>query len=235
VTKPELELITFDADQTLSDFHGVLPKALAASTAALNTYLAEPVNPEIVQSRKLEIGHRPENARAPLRSLRLETFVELLGDHPERHEIAETLVEIFRDVRFNQIELLDGARELMGMLTGRVRLGWITNANSKPEHLGLNGVFDVVTLAEEIGIHKPDKRIFDHTLANAGVRAPEKWLHVGDDLVTDIGGARGAGGKTVWLDHGTDRPDPALTPDHTVVTLRQLPAVIEEYRLLAPS
>jgi putative hydrolase of the HAD superfamily len=50
-----------------------------------------------------------------------------------------------------------------------------------------------------VGISKPDPRIWDPALAATGTR-PEDAIHVGDSLLTDVGGARAAGIRPVHFD-----------------------------------
>ncbi len=64
-----------------------------------------------------------------------------------------------------------GAVSVVKELSGRFRLGVISNGSPdvqyrKLEAIGLGGIFACVLLSEEIGIRKPDPRIF-HIAANA--------------------------------------------------------------------
>jgi len=78
-------------------------------------------------------------------------------------------------------------------------------------HHGL-GVAAAVT-SEEAGAYKPAPAIFELALARTGWRR-DRVLHVGDSLHSDVGGARAAGLRSVWVnrahrihDIGTDAPD----------------------------
>ncbi len=57
---------------------------------------------------------------------------------------------------------------------------------------GLDALVDAVVTSAEFGAAKPDRRIFDHALALAGVPARDAQ-HVGDDVEADVEGARAAG------------------------------------------
>ena len=50
-----------------------------------------------------------------------------------------------------------------------------------------------------VGVRKPDPRIWDPALAATGAR-PEAAVHVGDSLLTDVGGARAAGIRPIHFD-----------------------------------
>jgi putative hydrolase of the HAD superfamily len=57
-----------------------------------------------------------------------------------------------------------------------------------------------------VGLRKPDPAIFQHALRATGVR-PGEAMHVGDSLVADVAGARGAGLLPVHFDPLGTCPD----------------------------
>jgi putative hydrolase of the HAD superfamily len=98
----------------------------------------------------------------------------------------------------------EGARKVLETLRGRgVKLGVITNGltwsqNTKLEAMGLREFFSVVLISEEVGIRKPDARIFMMGLDGLGVDASDA-VFVGDNPELDIAGARGVGMRAIWL------------------------------------
>ena len=58
---------------------------------------------------------------------------------------------------------------------------------------------DAVIDSGAVGIRKPDPRIWEPALAATGARA-EDSIHVGDSLITDVGGARAAGIRPIHFD-----------------------------------
>lgn len=75
----------------------------------------------------------------------------------------------------------------------------LEHQKKKVAALGIAALFDAVVYSAELGIHKPDRRIFDHAAALLGVEN-EKCLFVGDDPEADVAGALGAGMEAVWID-----------------------------------
>jgi HAD superfamily hydrolase (TIGR01549 family) len=63
--------------------------------------------------------------------------------------------------------------------------------------IGIADAFSAVVDSGRIGIEKPDRRIFDHTLAALGVTQP--GIHIGDSWPADIQGALGAGWRAIWF------------------------------------
>jgi putative hydrolase of the HAD superfamily len=68
----------------------------------------------------------------------------------------------------------------------------------KVEAMGLTSLLEVMVISEEVGIKKPDPRIFRMALDRLGVDASEA-VFVGDNLELDIAGARGVGMRALWL------------------------------------
>jgi putative hydrolase of the HAD superfamily len=76
--------------------------------------------------------------------------------------------------------------------------------------LGLGGLLDTVVSSAEVGLHKPDPRIFELALERVGVHA-EDAAHVGDHHYADALGAEAVGMIPVLIDrHGGEDPGRGL-------------------------
>jgi putative hydrolase of the HAD superfamily len=102
-----------------------------------------------------------------------------------------------------------GAGEALETLAARgLRLALICNTGRTPgtmlrivlDRLGLARLLSVLTFSDEVGLRKPHPEIFLRTLAALGV-SPSSAAHIGDDVTTDIAGARGVGMRAVHLCH----------------------------------
>jgi FMN phosphatase YigB (HAD superfamily) len=87
--------------------------------------------------------------------------------------------------------------------------------------LGLATSFGTITYSEEVGVEKPDQRIFLHALSRLGVE-PAAALHVGDGRLEDVEGAVAAGMKALHLTRNTGGGD--------LRDLRDLPDLVEAER-----
>lgn len=100
----------------------------------------------------------------------------------------------------------------------------VSNANGTVRALlgeiGLGGYFADVIDSTEVGVEKPDPRIFEIALARAGADAAST-LHVGDLYHVDVLGARAAGIEA-WLLDSAD-----LYADHDCVRVRSLAELAE--------
>jgi len=59
---------------------------------------------------------------------------------------------------------------------------------------------DAIILSVEVGVWKPDKRIFELALREIGTKNPRRAMHVGDSLKADVRGAGNAGLIPVLFD-----------------------------------
>ena len=98
-------------------------------------------------------------------------------------------------------------------LAARFPVAALTNGNADLARIGIHGHFRVFVSAREQGIAKPEAPIFHATCERLGV-APHEVLHVGDDPLLDVHGARRAGLRTCWINRkreswplGLPRPD----------------------------
>lgn len=96
------------------------------------------------------------------------------------------------------------------------------------DHYALLTLFRVLTFSDECGIRKPDPEIFHLTLRQAGA-LPEEAVHVGDDPVLDVEGARNAGMGVIQVTAAGRAVGPT-TPDAIITRLSQLPAALGRLR-----
>ena len=86
-----------------------------------------------------------------------------------------------------------------------LRAAVISNSNGSVRSiltsLGLTTDVDFVLDSSEVGVEKPDKRIFELALTQARV-APTEAVYVGDLYSVDVRGARTSGMRAVLLDPG---------------------------------
>jgi putative hydrolase of the HAD superfamily len=82
-------------------------------------------------------------------------------------------------------------------------------------------------ISAELGIAKPDRRIFEHALRAVGAERDGSVM-IGDSLPRDVVGARSAGLRSIWIDRGDVSPtseDPV--PDARVTALSQIRSCLD--------
>ena len=125
----------------------------------------------------------------------------------ENHPPLQELYDSFNYDFGKHIVMLDGAIDVLKEIKKRgYVLGCITNGvsslqNIKLDTAGIRDMFDVVVVSGDIGIYKPDRRIFDEAIRRAGVKN-EEAMFVGDHPVNDIEGALSADMQVVRMNYG---------------------------------
>ena len=134
-----------------------------------------------------------------------------------------------------------GARSALETLAARgLTLGVVSNIMRTPGNVlrqildrsGLLAPLKVLTFSDECGIRKPDPEIFRLTLRQIGV-APEDAVHVGDDPVLDVEGARDAGMAVIQVTPD-GRATAPVKPDAVIRGLRDLPAALDRLASTRP-
>jgi putative hydrolase of the HAD superfamily len=133
----------------------------------------------------------------------------------------EEALEVFLAAR-NRVEFFDDVRPALERLRTRYRLFALSNGNADLRRCGIGELFDGHVSAIVAGAAKPDARIFQALRDMTGVAASE-ILHVGDDPITDVVGARQAGMQTAWLNRDARSWPVALAPPaRTISTLAEI-------------
>lgn len=195
------KLITFDLDDTLWDIEAVVARAergLHAWFAAHHPAVAARYSAADLRRLRDEAPRlHPElgDDMTALRRSSLTRALESVGYDGAHADAA--FAEFWR--QRHELEFFPDAIPALDALRGRYRLGAITNGNADIALVGLDVHFDFALVAAEFGAAKPDPRIFLEACRRAGV-APHEALHVGDDPLLDVVGAKRAGLRAAWIE-----------------------------------
>jgi putative hydrolase of the HAD superfamily len=149
-----------------------------------------------------------------------------LGIDEDAETIAMRVYDVFGDPRRwrpydDVVPCLVRLREA-GMRTAVVS-NWDRRLCGLLEGLGVSDLLDTVVSSAEVGLHKPDPRIFELACSRIGA-APSRAAHVGDHYYADYVGALAAGLRPVLIDrHGAGCEAPTVDP---ITTLDQLEAAL---------
>lgn len=116
--------------------------------------------------------------------------------------VCEELERTYLDILAEQQEMIPGVKETLEKLSKEYMLAVLSNGFTKTQYkkLEFSGLGKYITrtvVSEEIGVNKPDRRIFDYAIAETG--ATEPYLMVGDHPETDVLGAMRAGWYAIWF------------------------------------
>lgn len=155
--------------------------------------------------------------------LREACFADLAAQSGVAPDVGRAVARVYAAERDHRnVEPLDGALEAVRTLAGDHRLGLVTNGapsmqGQKLEAIGLAAAFETVVHAGHDAPAKPAPEPFHAALDALGV-APERAVHVGNSLETDVAGANAAGLRSVWLRNGAAEEPAATEPDDVVDT-----------------
>jgi putative hydrolase of the HAD superfamily len=224
MTFSDIALVCFDADDTLWDFSAMMQRG----TQAVADYIQQHLGAEyayLTPSTLTEAQHQYIETQDPQTIDYLEArrvvFGRLFQTHPQRQQIANDLVKVYVTARNLRYEFFEDAHSTLEALQSRYLLGWITNGTTTPQEVGLEGVFDVVVMPDTLNLRKPKPEVFLHAAKQAGCKIGQV-LHVGDNLITDVGGARWTGAHGVWY-NPNGQPNPTkIQPSAEVQRLSQV-------------
>lgn len=233
--------VWFDLDDTLIDFHANSRRALhmlfdgpeqinrfyPTSEAWVNAYM----------THNHHLWDRYSRGEITQEFLRMDRFATPLsaGWHGTREELeafCRLLDHVYLDHLAEGRAMIDGAIELVeavrrrGYRTGILSNGFTEVQHRKMERNGLMPLIDRVVLSDDIGINKPDRRIYDYAMRMVGETNSARHMMIGDNPSTDIAGATGAGWRGILFTPHSESPHAPTTPI-TVSSLRDITAALD--------
>ena len=199
--------IFFDLDHTLWDFdkNSMLAfkrvfkkfKITIEFDAFLKIY--EPINVEYWKKYR-EDKVSKENLRRG-RLIDSFNFFDLIYTTEKIDEIADAYIQ---ELPFDN-HLFEGALEILDYLILKYKLHIITNGFEEVQHKklknsGIDCYFSTVTTSEEVGLKKPNPKVF-LTALNKANSLPAQSVMIGDSLEADILGANNIGMQTIFYNY----------------------------------
>jgi putative hydrolase of the HAD superfamily len=122
------------------------------------------------------------------------------------------------------------AEDVLAAVSRGRRLALVTNGAGDVQREKLSRTpfarsFSEIVISVEVGVGKPDPRIFDIALRRLDVATHEAVM-IGDSLARDVAGAKAAGILAVWIDRKLWQED-QVRPDATIAALSDLPAALD--------
>lgn len=206
--QPEITTVLFDAGGTLVHadvrfIHQTLHQA--GITATLQ------VVRKAEGSAKRAIDRRMQEAMADTDETRRQPYFAAMLDHMGiKKDLAARLLDIFEaEHRKRNLwrSMSPSTPQVLQELRDRgLVLGVVSNSDGRIasvlESCGIAQYFQVIVDSHDVGVEKPDPRIFRYALKKAKA-TPEQTLYVGDIHSIDIVGAERAGIRAVLLDNGS--------------------------------
>ena len=222
-----LQLITFDLDDTLWDTAPVI----ASAEIVLREWLTEhapnlgAVPVEHLWSIRERVLSNEPSLKHRISALRRRVLFHALEEsgyaQAEASDLADQSFEVFLHAR-HQLDIFPEVQPTLEILANHYALGVVTNGNADVRRLGLADYFKFALCAEDIGIAKPDARLFHEALQRGGATA-ETAVHIGDHPGDDIAGAQQAGLRAIWFNPAGKVWEAEKAPDAEIRSLNELP------------
>ena len=201
----DIRTIFVDLDDTIWDFTANSKVALKAvyeryqldNQCSYDVFIKEYL---LINEQLWSLYHHGKIEKDFLKRERFRASFERCGiicESPERfdYDYLETIVTLKKVVA--------GAPKLLQHLKKRGSVNVLSNGFAnlqfrKLQSAGLDRYIDLMVLSDDIGVTKPDKRLFDYALEKTKANA-ETTLMIGDNYDADILGAYNAGWKTIFF------------------------------------
>lgn len=196
------KVLLFDADETLFDFKKSERIALELAVSDFDIPYDQAHHLKIYETINSAIWKEFEEGKITQNTLKVERFRRLskeLGINFDPNRFAERYMEHLAEASF----LLDDVLSLLNHLHDHYKLIIVTNglAYVQNRRIGksiIAGYFSAIVISEEVGIAKPNPKIFEHTLSLINHVDKMDVLMIGDSLTSDIQGGINFGIDTCW-------------------------------------
>lgn len=227
--KNKCKVIFFDVDDTLFDRKRAQHEILQFIVQEFHD-LFEGIEFDKLLSAFLESDNMATSefyAGGSFNSIRIgrsKIFLKILGLSEDfAEEITKMYVKYYPRVNTP----VNGAKFVIETLSKNFKLGVISNGvpdvqYQKLETLGIRQFFDCIILSEEIGIRKPDPRIFWKATELLKIEQ-NVCLYVGNSFKDDVIGAKNAGMLSCWFNsNGLSPLEIDVKPDFEISELDEI-------------
>ena len=161
--------------------------------------------------------------------IRRERFKKILEPfNASNGSLSERISKDYLELCPKKANLMPYATEVLDYLKQRYKLAVITNGFEEIQHQklsagNLHGYFEHIITSQKAGHRKPSVEIFHYALKSNAVGCHEAIM-IGDNLVTDVGGARNASIDPIFFNSEKIKHNEAL--DFEIHSLNELYAIL---------
>ena len=223
--------VVFDLDGTLCYYATSIEQAM---TDALQRVGAPPDligDLPLAADRYADLWYELQEDHKSTTSLRERIWISLLAEHDiDDKALAHKLSDVYIGLRTASLVLFDGVLPLLSDLAEKYSLGLLTNGPGdlqweKIKLLGVESYFDAIIVSGDMGIHKPDSRLFGSLLQRLDAPA-SKAVYVGNSYEMDIIGASNAGMLSVWVNPDLEEEPRERTADGIIAEVTELREIL---------
>lgn len=219
----DVKLVIFDLDNTIWDFESNSRAALLELFDEMDREHRFTNNFDAFHREYVQINYRYwsdyEKGKIDKHTLRYGRFHEAFAAFGfSEPDAINRMADRYIEISPLKTLVFDGAHETLAYLQNKYQLAVITNGfnevvSLKMANCRLEPYFGHVQTSEDAGFQKPHPAIFQLVLQKFGVD-PQQALMIGDNLDTDIAGAKATGIHALLFDpweRHLSYPDPKIT------------------------
>ena len=231
------KLVLIDLDDTLFDY----PKTEKAAFRNTFEELGFFVESELGNAKKEEIYEKIKDRYKDV-NLQLWKDLEKGAVDKDRLKIVrfEKIIEEF-DLKYNPYEMselylkklgegifpFEATEKLCEYLHSKYKVGIVTNGIKEVQHSRIENstiakYIDKIIISDEVGVNKPDKRIFEYAMNYFEIMDKSEVIMIGDSLGADIKGGQNPGIDTCWVNLRNNVNDTGIVPKYEVRKLEEL-------------
>ncbi|MGX2968635.1 pyrimidine 5'-nucleotidase [Ursidibacter sp. B-7004-1] len=217
--------ILFDADETLFSFNSFLGLKVMMERYGV------PFNEQDYEqfqavNKPLWVAYQNKEITAQdLQRIRFEKIAKQTGQEP-----LALNQELMAEMALVSLPL-EGVKEMLDSLFGKVKMAIITNGfhslqQKRLENTALNKYFDLVVVSETVGAAKPAPQIFESAFAQMGNVDKHAILMVGDTLSSDVQGGINVGIDTCWFNPTQQPNQTTIQPTYEIASILDLVKIV---------
>lgn len=226
------EVIIFDADETLFDFKKSEREALKNTILEFDIEYDKNYHLKVYKEINTAIWREFEDGIITQEKLKVERFRRLsnkLNFEFDEVKFAKSYMKYLPYASF----LFDDSIKLMQSLSKDYRLIIITNGlkdvqDNRIRKSIISRYLEDIVISEEVGLAKPNPKIFEHALNNINHAEKDKALIVGDSLTSDIQGGINFGIDTCWFNPNKTVNKTRIKPTYEISNLMELKNILEK-------
>lgn len=225
------EIIIFDADETLFDFNKSEKEAFKNTMVEFNIKYDEDYHLKIYKEINSKLWKEIEAGSITQQELKIERFKRL---------------SVALDIDFNEIEfancyaknlansshLYKESIDLIESLYNSYKLIIVTNGLTEIQDKRIRKsviakYFEDIVISEEVGVSKPNPKIFEYALKDIENLDKNKILIVGDSLTSDIQGGINFGIDTCWFNPHKIGNETNFKPTYEISNIMELKNLVK--------
>jgi len=228
-----IKLLTFDLDDTLWPCMATImqtERRLHEWFAEHHPGVSDLYSIEQLREKRRQLAEQHQHIAHDLTALRKKSFSLLSREMNYSTEQEEQFIldafELYISER-NKVSLYQDVIPTLERLKPHYRLGAVTNGNADIYRIGLGHLFEFSWSAADAGQQKPHPTVFNSLLSKHQIKTHEV-IHIGDDPISDIKGARQSNIRAIWLNRNhTPWPEALEPPLIEIDQLNQLPEILK--------